>query len=224
MLTKGFDIGFKDVDVKEGIVKAQFAVHNVKDLGGDHSIFGSLSKTIAERGPQNKKLIKFCLNHERKGLPGVLKELWEENSGGFYTAKAGTNNAGVDFVKMVESEIINQQSYGYKAIKEEYDSKSRVNYLKEIYLYEVSAIEFLGMNPETTFIEMKSFEDAMSYLVRLEKFIKTTDCTDETIKALEEKFKSLSELLKPGRSTSKDQEADDDKLREIFKSFGKNGN
>lgn len=223
MLTKGFDIGFKDVDIKQGIVKGQFCAHSIKDLGGDTSIYGSLSKTIQERGPKGKKLIKFCLNHKTEKLPGVIKELWEENVGGFYAAKAGTHNAGQDFLKMVESEIINQHSYGYKAIKEEYDAKGKTNLLKEIFLYEVSPIEFLGMNPETTFIEMKSLEDAFGYLDRLEKFIKTTDCTDETIQELELKLKSLSKLLKPDNTTSDNEKADNE-LREILNKFGKNGN
>jgi phage head maturation protease len=221
MLTKGFDIGFKDVDVKQGIVKGQFCAHNIKDLGGDISIYGSLKKTIEERGPNGKKLIKFCLNHERKGLPGVLKELWEENSGGFYAAKAGSNNAGVDFLKMVESDIINQHSYGYIDIKTDFDTSLKANILRELKLLEVSAVEFLGMNPETTYIEMKSATEWMEYLNRLEKFIRTTDCTDETIQQLELKLHSLTALLKPDNTTSKDQEAE--KIKELFKTFGNHG-
>ena len=221
MLTKGFDIGFKDVDVKQGIVKGQFCAHNIKDLGGDISIYGSLKKTIEERGPNGKKLIKFCLNHERKGLPGVLKELWEENNGGFYAAKAGSNNAGVDFLKMVESDIINQHSYGYIEIKTDFDTSLKANILRELKLLEVSAVEFLGMNPETTYIEMKSANEWMEYLNRLEKFIRTTDCTDETIQQLELKLHSLTALLKPEITTSKDQEAE--KIKKLFKTFGNHG-
>ena len=67
-LIKGLDIGFKDIDLKQGIVKGQFCSHGNKDLCGDISIYGSLSKTISERGPQGKQLIKFCLNHNTNGL------------------------------------------------------------------------------------------------------------------------------------------------------------
>jgi uncharacterized protein len=219
MLTKGFDIGFKDVDIKQGIVKGQFCAHNIKDLGGDTSEYGSLAKTIAERGPNGKKLIKFCLNHETKGLPGVLTELWEENQGGFYTAKAGSHNAGQDFIKMVESGIINQHSYGYKAVKEEYDQKAKTNRLKELYLYEVSAIEFLGMNPETTFIEVKNFDDVMAYFDRVEKFIRTSDATDETLQKLELKLVSLHELLKPFDDTLEKKEAEREKINLVLKNL-----
>ena len=216
-LRKGIDLGFKDIDMKQGIVKGQFCAHNIKDLGGDNSVFGSLKKTIDERGPNGKKLIKFCLNHSTVGLPGVLKELWEEPIGGFYAAKTGTHNAGIDFLKMVESDIINQHSYAYRTVKEEYDSKSKTNFLKELQLFEVSAIEFLGMNPETSYIEVKSIQDALMYADKLEKFIRTTDCTDETIITLEKKLISLQELLKPSKDTSKDLEAD--AINEILKAF-----
>jgi HK97 family phage prohead protease len=137
MLVKGINEGFKDVDLKQGIVKGQWSAHNVKDLGGDISEYGFSTKSIQERGPKSKGLIKFCLNHEKKGLPGVLTELWEEPQGGFYAAKAGTHNAGMDFVKMVESGIVNQHSYGYRVIKETFDQQQKANILKEIMLYEV---------------------------------------------------------------------------------------
>lgn len=213
MLIKGLDIGFKDIDLKKGIVKGQFCSHGNKDLGGDISIFGSLAKTMQERGPKGKKLIKFCLNHWTTGLPGVLDELWEEQSGGFYAAKAGIHDAGQNFLKMVESEIINQHSYGYKEIKSEYDAAQKANILKELYLYEVSAIEFLGMNENTTYIEMKSMDDALAYMDRLEKFIRTSDATDDLLSQLETKFNSLLKLVKPSPDTSKQKEA------EIFNSL-----
>jgi hypothetical protein len=80
-------------------------------------------------------------------------------------------------------------------------------------LYEGSAIQFLGANPETSYIEMKSMDDALAYMDRLEKFIRTSDATDETLSQLETKFNSLLKLLKPSPDTSKKQEA------EIFNSL-----
>ena len=76
----------------------------------------------------------------------------------------------------------------------------------------VSAIQFLGANPETTFIEMKSFDDFMAYFEKLEKFVKTSDATDETLIKLEEKLQSLSETIKAGQTTLDDVKADDNKL------------
>mgnify|MGYP003629783185 CR=1 FL=1 len=212
MLTKGLDIGFKDIDLKQGIVKGQWCNHKNKDLGGDISEYGFSNKSVSERGPNSKRLIKFCLNHENKGLPGVLNEIWEEPVGGFYAAKAGTHAKGQDFLKMVESDIINQHSYGYKVIKETYDQLQKANILKEIYLYEISAIEFLGMNPETTFIEMKDFQDALTYLEKLDRFVRTSDATDETLQELELKLQSLSAYIKADLFTLHEKKADDKQI------------
>lgn len=219
MLTKGFDLEFKDVDLKQGIVTGQFAVHNVKDLDGDISEFGTFKKSIEERGPNGKRLIKAMIDHDKTKIPGVLTELWETNEGGFYRLQAGKHALGQDFVKMIESGIFNQHSYGYKTLKESYDQQRKANILKEQMLLEVSFVQFLGANPETTFIDLKSATDYMQYLDRLEKFIQTSDATDETLIQLETKLKSLQELLKPSPDTSTDNEAD--QINHVLKSLEK---
>jgi hypothetical protein len=77
------------------------------------------------------------------------------------------------------------------------------------------------MNPETSFIEMKSFDDLLTYLNTVEKFIRTTDCTDETIIKLEEKLKSLHELIKPDKSTLRKNEADKDQIKLVLQNLEK---
>jgi hypothetical protein len=219
MLTKGLDVGFKDVDLKQGIVTGQFAKHNTKDLGGDISEQGVFAKSIMERGPKGSRLMKFLLDHDKKMVPGVLTDVYEDAQTASYEMKAGTHNQGVDFVKMVESGIINQHSYGYVTIKEMYDGNRKANILKEVMLLEVSAIQFLGMNPDTTRIDLKSEADAFFYLEKLKRFLQTSDCTDETLSKLELEFKSLELLLKPSKDTLKELEADQYKsLINILKS------
>jgi HK97 family phage prohead protease len=221
MLTKGFDIGFKNADPTKGIVTGYFAMFGNKDLDGDIIERGAFSKTIQERGPNGKQLIKYLLDHDRYKVVAKLQVLQEDEKGLYYEAKIGSHSAGQDFMKMVESELINQHSFGFKTIKEQYDQQEKVNRIKEVFLYEGSAIQFLGANPETNMIGLKSFDDALIYLGKLEKFIRTTDCTDETIRQLELKLQSLTALLKPDNSTSKDQEAE--KIKELFKNFGNHG-
>lgn len=220
MLTKGFDIGFKDADLRQGIVSGYFAMFGNKDLDGDIIERGAFTKTIKERGPHGKQLIKYLLDHDKTKVVAKITDLYEDEKGLYYEAKVGTHTAGKDFINMVESEIINQHSFGFKTVKEQFDAHAKANRIKEVFMYEGSAIQFLGANPETTTIDMKSIADVVAYLERIEKFIKTTDCTDETIIKLENKFKSLSELLKPLDDTSKNQEADEDKIKQILKSFG----
>jgi len=218
MLTKGFDIGFKDADTTKGIVTGYFAMFGNKDLDGDIIERGAFSKTIQERGPNGKQLIKYLLDHDKYKVVAKLQVLQEDEKGLYYEGKIGSHAAGQDFMKMVESELINQHSFGFKTIKEQYDQQVKANRIKEVFLYEGSAIQFLGANPETNQIGLKSFDD---YFAKLEKFIRTTDCTDETIQQLELKLHSLTALLKPDNTTSKDQEAE--KIKKLFKTFGNHG-
>jgi hypothetical protein len=91
-------------------------------------------------------------------------------------------------------------------------------------MYEGSAVQFLGANPETTFIDLKSETDAFEYLDRLEKFVRTSEATDETLVKLEERLKSLYEVLKPKEITLEEVKADLDsnKLIESLKSTFRN--
>lgn len=192
MNIKGIDVGFTDSDTKQGIVSGYFSIFNNKDLDGDVIEKGAFSKTILERGVQGKNLIKYLLDHDKTKVVAKITELYEDEKGLRYTAKIGSHALGQDFQKMIESELINQHSFGYKVIKNQYDQQSKVNRIKELMMFEGSAVQFLGANPETSFIDLKSFN---SYLDSLESFVKSSDATDETLQNLEIKLKSLHEMV-----------------------------
>jgi HK97 family phage prohead protease len=208
-VTKGLNQGFTDSDMKQGIVSGYFAVFGNKDLDGDVIEPGAFAKTVMERGPQGKQLIKYLLDHDKNKVVAKITNLYEDSKGLRYEAKIGTHTAGQDFQKMIESELINQHSFGFRTIKEQFDQEAKANLIKEVMMYEGSAVQFLGANPETTFIDLKSEEDAFNYLERLEKFIKTSDATDETIIKLENQLKSLLEFLKPAEPTLEIKEAEE---------------
>ena len=221
-VTKGLNQGFTDSDMKQGIVSGYFAVFGNKDLDGDVIEPGAFAKTVMERGPQGKQLIKYLLDHDKNKVVAKITNLYEDSKGLRYEAKIGTHTAGQDFQKMIESELINQHSFGFRTIKEQYDAQSKSNMIKEVMMYEGSAVQFLGANPETTFIDLKSEEDAFNYLERLEKFIKTSDATDETIFKLENQLKSLLEFLKPAEPTleiKKAEEVEIITINELKKQF-----
>jgi HK97 family phage prohead protease len=205
---KGLNQGFTDSDMKQGIVSGYFAVFGNKDLDGDVIEPGAFTKTIMERGPQGKQLIKYLLDHDKNKVVAKITNLYEDNKGLRYEAKIGSHSAGQDFQKMIESELINQHSFGFRTIKEQFDQEAKANLIKEVMMYEGSAVQFLGANPETTFIDLKSEADAFEYLSRLEKFVKTSDATDETIEKLENQLKSLLEFLKPASPTLEIKEAE----------------
>jgi HK97 family phage prohead protease len=205
---KGLNQGFADADMKQGIVSGYFAVFGNKDLDGDVIEPGAFTKTIMERGPQGKQLIKYLLDHDKNKVVAKITNLYEDNKGLRYEAKIGSHAAGQDFQKMIESELINQHSFGFRTIKEQFDQEAKANLIKEVMMYEGSAVQFLGANPETTFIDLKSEADAFEYLSRLEKFVKTSDATDETLEKLENQLKSLLEFLKPAEPTLEEKKAE----------------
>jgi HK97 family phage prohead protease len=211
MLTKGIDLGFTGSEIKQGIVEGYFALFNNKDLDGDIIERGAFAKTLAERGPAGKQLIKYLLDHDTKKAVAKITELYEDEKGLKYVAKIGTHTAGKDFQEMIESDLINQHSFGYKTIKEQYDSLSKANRLKELMMSEGSALQFLGANPETTIISLKNFEDAIETFNKLDSYIRSSKATDETLLQLQIKLNSLSEYIKAGQTTF-DTKAENTKL------------
>jgi uncharacterized protein len=232
MITKGLNQGFQDADMKQGIVSGYFAMFGNKDLDGDVIERGAFSKTIMERGPQGKKLIKYLLDHDSRKSVALITNLEEDMKGLRYEAKIGTHALGVDFMKMVESGLINQHSFGFSVPKDKqyFDQGRKANVIKEVIMFEGSAVQFLGANPETTFIDLKSETDAFEYLDRLEKFVRTSDATDETLVKLEERLKSLYDILKPAAATLEEKEADLDhkliieSLKSTFRNHGRIAN
>jgi len=125
MILKGLNQGFADSDMKQGIVSGYFAVFGNKDLDGDVIEPGAFTKTIQERGPAGKQLIKYLLDHDKNKVVAKITNLHEDQKGLRYEAKIGSHAAGQDFQKMIESELINQHSFGFRTIKEMYDDQAR---------------------------------------------------------------------------------------------------
>lgn len=194
---KSFDLNFKDVDLKKGIVSGYFASFGTKDSDGDIIEQGSFQKTIKERGPEGKKLIKWLLDHDTTKAIGKVEKLWEDSFGLAYEGKVGRHTLGKDFLLMVEDEIINQHSFGYKIIKDQYDSQAKANYIKELKMFEGSSIQFLGANENTPVTGIKNLEDALSYCAKLEKFVRTSTATDDTLIQLDTQLKSLQATIEP---------------------------
>lgn len=201
MIVKGINSSFKDADVKQGIVTGYLSHFDSKDSDGDVITKGAYTKTISERGPKANNLIKYLLDHKKDHAIGVFTELKEDNTGLYYEARIGTHNAGVDFVKMVESEIINQHSVGFSTIKEQ--QKSDANYINEIKLYEGSALQFLGANSNTPITGLKEWSEQLH---TLEKALTLGTLSDETYIEIEKKIKSLYGMLKPESATLPDNE------------------
>jgi len=224
MLYKGIDLQFKDIDSNKGIVTGYFAAFNSVDSDGDVIEKGSFQKTIQERGPEGKQLIKWLLDHDKYKALGKIDVLKEDNYGLYYEGKVGRHTLGKDFMFMVEDGIINQHSFGYKTIKENYDNQTKTNRIKELMMYEGSSVQFLGANPNTPITGVKSLEDALEMCEKLQRFIQTSKATDETLIQLDTKLKSLQIDLEPFLHSIKEEPTDEQIKQTLLKSFSQYGN
>ncbi len=224
MLYKGIDLQFKDIDSNKGIVTGYFAAFNSVDSDGDVIEKGSFQKTITERGPEGKQLIKWLLDHDKYKALGKIDVLKEDNYGLYYEGKVGRHTLGKDFMFMVEDGIINQHSFGYKTIKENYDNQTKTNRIKELMMYEGSSVQFLGANPNTPITGVKSLEDALEMCEKLQRFIQTSKATDETLIQLDAKLKSLQIDLEPFLHSIKEEPTDEQIKETLIHSFKQYGN
>lgn len=193
---KNNSLAFSDVDVKEGIVSGYFSSFDQEpDSDGDIIILGAFSKTIQENGPLGKRRIKHLLDHNPSQVPAVIKELSEDNKGLAYVSKAGSHTLGQDFVKMVDSGIITEHSFGYRTIKQ-HKGENGWNYLTELSMWEGTSMLTWGANANTPITGLKSLEDILDHYDRLYKALKNGTYSDETMIQLQERHKQISEFIK----------------------------
>lgn len=108
------------------------------DSYGDVIEMGAFAKTIKERGHD----IKFLWQHDWNQPIGKIMEIYEDAKGLFIKVRISETTLGKDAMKLIKDKVINKMSIGYSVIKQEWDSSSQTRTLKEIKLYEVSAVTF----------------------------------------------------------------------------------
>ena len=150
-MKKHLGIELKDLDDK-GQVAFYFSKFDVKDSDGDIVVKGAFQKTS-----QSLKRIKFFYNHNLYQVPGRLKEINEDDTGGWAVADlALKTNLGKDVYEQYKAGIITEHSYGYDVINSTQDKEKEAQIIKEVKLYELSALTAWGANEFTDPIYVKS--------------------------------------------------------------------
>jgi len=209
-------LGIKDVDGKKGIVTGYASDFGSLDSDGDVIEQGAFTKTLSLNGPKSSKpRIKHLLNHNPSQPLGVPIELKEDNKGLYYESKIGNHNLGMDFIKMVESDLIKEHSIGYQVKKfnqvtswEDYKEGDVRRKLTELKLWEFSSLTAWGANPNTPLTGMKGQllvpnEIEINKLVNqaeaIEEFCRNSKATDETIEQLLTYNKQLLKIITESR-------------------------
>jgi HK97 family phage prohead protease len=193
---KSFEFPVKDVDMGSRTLVQAFTRYDVKDSDKDIGRKGMFAKTWAENLPR----IKHLLNHDTTKPLGKVESMWDDDTYAYGKSKIGTHTLGDDFIKMADSGLITEASYGYNVIKEKQSNDG--NELLEVKLWEWSSLTCWGANQYTPIISLtKSLDKAeqenkvATRIKALEKFCKDTDATDETIQLLLLELKQLQQLF-----------------------------
>lgn len=181
----------KDVDVKQGIVTGYFSAFNIVDADGDIIRPGAFKRSIDEWFPKGR--VKHLLNHDPKQPLGKINVLKEDEYGLYYESQIGKHSLGVDFLKMVESDLVKEHSIGFN-VRNQKKGKD-ANELLDITLYEGSSLTSWGANEYTPMLGVKSLDQRVERVKKLERFVKHSDATDETIQLLMLEIKQLNQLI-----------------------------
>jgi len=210
--TKDIALNIKDMDMKKGEVVKYVSAFDNEDAHGDIMTRGAYKKTITE----NAKRIKMLFQHDVSNPIGKPLSM-EEDSNGLLVRSYVSDLKGGDYRKLYEDGIITEHSVGFLPIKEDYDEKSGVNYIKEVQLFEYSAVTF-GANENTPVVSMKSATNEEKSLLfdrldKLTKAIRNGTYTDDTFDLLEIELHRIKSQIKaliiddePHQSTQKHSE------------------
>lgn len=200
------NLTIKDIDGFKGIVTGYFSHFGSVDSDHDIIVKGAFEKTISENGPASRKpRIKHLLNHDPSQPLGVLTELKEDNYGLYYESKIGSHSLGQDFIKMVESGLIQEHSIGFQIMNyvqlkpwDEVKPGEAARSITGVKLYEGSSLSAWGANMNTPLTGMKSEQRAAKAAGRIDllcKALRNGTFTDETFDLLEIELKQLQQLF-----------------------------
>ena len=186
-----------DVDQKTRSVKVVFSKMGNTDLDDDIIVPGAFTKSVSERGPKGSNEIWHLTDHraDLKSAVGKPSELYEENDQLIGVTKIANTSWGNDVMEMYTNGMINQHSVGFSTILSEYNKDTNVRLIKEIKLYEGSAVLW-GANPQTPTLQVwkNANGESLSLAKRLEMLTKAVTkgtFTDETMSLFEIQMKQL---------------------------------
>lgn len=201
-----------DVDTENKTVKAVWANIGNVDLDNDVIEAGAFTKTIAERGPNGKNLIWSLIDHNASinSAIGKPQELYVEGTQLIAITKMVETEAGEAAICLYNEGLINQHSIGFSIPKGKSETRNGVRYIKEVMLYEGSAVLW-GANPETPTIGLfKGFNvdnenDPIKRLDMLNVLLKKGKLNDETLSLIEIEIKAIQSKIQSTIAVQKTQ-------------------
>jgi HK97 family phage prohead protease len=228
-----------DVDRKTRKVKIVLNRTGVKDLDNDIIDKSAFEKTIQERGPKGTKQIWHLTDHtpSLKSALGKFDEVYMDGHDLVGINEIVESKDTEHIWKLYLKGDITEHSIGFKTIKadnKEDASIGKYNLIKEVMLYEGSAVLW-GANMHTPTLSVgKSLtkEEAVSEyaktleeLNKLHKLFKTGHLSDESFELLEMKVAQLTDKLQHlfTQATQPDAKSvEPDQMKDVFETFIQN--
>ncbi len=231
---KSHDFEFKASDDETNVIEGYAATFGGSpDSYGDIIKQGAFKKTLKENGDR----VKFLWAHNWNEVIGRVIEAREDSKGLFIKVKVSDTQRGRDTMTLIKDGTIDRMSIGYRTIQYDYDNTTGVRTLKEVRLFEVSAVP-IPANENAVITGAKNDNlygddstgnamDAITELVADVKAGKTISAKTKTaiVTAIED-LKSAQgslETLLDAVDNSEDEEPDDaakaKQLADMVKSF-----
>ena len=189
----------EDVDDK-GIIKFYASIFNTPDRVKDTVVPGAYKKTITE----NFKEIQHYYNHDSALMPGVITELKEDAVGLLVTSQLimDTQLGKETFAQYKAMAAVGKSmshSIGYYPVKEE--KQGDLNYLKEIFLFEVSTLTKRPAHPDATTVDVKELIEEVEFIDAMLK----SDLPDTELEKLEQIKTHIEALIVSRRKATQQQ-------------------
>lgn len=216
------DDSVMDVDMMKKTVKAVWSRMYNTDLDRDIIVPEAYTKTLSENGPAGKNMIWSLVDHNPsfKNALGKPKELYVDGDKLVAVTKILDTQIGEDMIKMYNEGLINQHSIGFATVKSEMDNATDTRTIKELKLYEGSAVLW-GANPDTPTLEMmKGFDppkikkNLTDRLTKLAKAFRHGTFTDETFSLMEIEIEQIKQQIE-ALTTQPAQAVEPDGLKEF---------
>ena len=142
-----------------------FCVWGVRDSYGTGWIKGAFAKSIEERGPKSTANQKIAMlwQHDMRDPIGRIIDMWEDDEGAFAVFEFDDLES-VPSSKRAKAQIasgtINGYSFGFEYIwdRMEYDEKVDTIWVREVKLYELSAVTIASVAETHTVRSPKEYE------------------------------------------------------------------
>lgn len=192
MQKKSFDL-LADVDLKRRQAVIAHATYKTLDKDGDRSNRGMFDKSWRE----NKKQIRFFLNHDTTQAPGKAINFWDTEDHAYTQVEFGTHTLGEDVLKQLDEGIIVAASFGFVPVKKR-EIKGKGFDFNEVTHFETSVLTHWGAHDNSGVVGVKkslNIEALSNSMLLMEKWCRNTNASDGSIQNIMKELTRVKQLL-----------------------------